>query len=301
MRPKYLMTSKQNSLKIGIPKGSLEAATIELFAQAGWLIQSKSRHYFPTINDDELTCALVRSRELGHYVENGTLDVGLTGQDWLLETNADVEVVCDLVYSKVSDQACRWVLVVGPDSPIKKLEDLQGKKIATELLHYTRNYLAERNIEAEVIFSWGATEAKVVEGLADAAVEITETGTTIRAHGLKIVCDILETHTVLVASKAALADPWKKQKIENIALLLTSALAAREKVLLKMNVPASHLDQLVKQLPSLHAPTINKLYNNDWLVLETVVDRKSVRNLIPSLKNAGAEGILEIELTKLVP
>ena len=289
-----------NKLKLGIPKGSLEEATKSLFAQAGWTIQSRSRNYFPSIDDPELSCALVRSQEMGPYVANGTLDCGLTGQDWIEETGAQVEVVTDLVYSKASDQPCRWVLVVDRDSPIQSVEDLQGKVIATELVGFTKRYLAERGIEADVQFSWGATEAKVVEGLADAAVEITETGSTIRAHGLRIVCDLLHTHTVFIANRAALADPWKKQKIENIALLLTSALAAREKVLLKLNVPAARLDDVVKQLPALHTPTVNELYRDEWFAVETVVNRHEVRGLIPALKNAGAEGILEIGLQKMV-
>lgn len=288
-----------SKLKLGIPKGSLEAATIELFAQAGWTITSGSRNYFPSIDDEDISCALVRSQEMGPYVAGGTLDAGLTGIDWLLETRADVVTVRDLVYSKASDQPCRWVLVVDRDSPIQSVEDLQGKRIATELVDYTRRYLAERGVEAEVEFSWGATEAKVVEGMADAAVEITETGGTIRAHGLRIVCDLLHTHTVLVANKEALDDAWKKTKIEEIALLLTSALAARHKVLLKMNVPAKALDQVVKVLPSLHAPTVNQLADKDWLALETVVDRDRVRSLIPKLSAEGAEGILELDLQKI--
>ncbi len=287
-------------LKLGIPKGSLEKATIDLFSQAGWSIRSRSRNYFPSINDTEITCALVRSQEMGPYVTQGTLDTGLTGQDWLLETDSNVEVICDLVYSKASDQPCRWVLVVDKDSDIQSIQDLEGKRVATELVNYTRRYLAENGVNAQVDFSWGATEAKVVEGLADAAVEITETGNTIRAHGLRIVCDLLKTHTVLVANKDALKDPWKKQKIENIALLLNSALVAREMILLKMNVPTKLLDQVVSKLPSLHAPTINRLYQDNWMVLETVVNKHQVRNLIPQLKAAGAEGILELELKKMV-
>ncbi|MCY4149888.1 MAG: ATP phosphoribosyltransferase, partial [Gammaproteobacteria bacterium] len=190
------MTQK---LKLGIPKGSLEAATVDLFSQAGWIINPRSRNYFPSIDDDEIRCSLVRAQEMGSYVTNGVLDAGLTGQDWLAETNSDVEIISHLVYSKSSDQPCRWVLVVKQDSDIHGIEDLQGKRISTELVSFTRQYLAERNIEATVDFSWGATEAKVVEGLADAAVEITETGSTIRAHGLRIICDLMETHTVFVA------------------------------------------------------------------------------------------------------
>ena len=288
------------SLKLGIPKGSLEAATLDLFAQAGWTINTRSRNYFPSIDDPEINCSLVRSQEMGPYVANGTLDVGLTGQDWIAETGADVEVICDLVYSKASDQPCRWVLIVKNDSDIQSVEDLEGKVVSTELMQFTKRYLQERGVNADVQFSWGATEAKVVEGLADAAVEITETGSTIRAHGLRIVCDLLHTHTVLIANKAALADPFKKQKIDNIALLLTSALLAREKVLLKMNVAQKDIDAVVGQLPSLHAPTINQLHDETWLAVETVVSKHQIRDLIPQLKQAGAEGILEFELRKMV-
>lgn len=287
-------------LKLGIPKGSLEAATLKLFASAGWNINTRSRNYFPSIDDQEIKCALVRSQEMGTYVANGTLDAGLTGQDWIAETNADVEVVSDLVYSKASEQPCRWVLIVNNDSEIQSVEDLQGKVISTELTAFTKRYLDERGIDAEVQFSWGATEAKVVEGLADAAVEITETGSTIRAHGLRIVCDLLQTHTVLVANKAAMLDPWKKQKIESIALLLNSALIANNKVLLKMNVASENIDAVVKVLPSLHAPTINQLYGDNWLAVETVVNKHEVRKIVPIIKKAGAEGILEFALRKMV-
>ncbi len=285
-----------NLLKLGIPKGSLESATVDLFDQAGWAIRSRSRNYFPSIDDDEITCALVRSQEMGPYVAGGTMDAGLCGIDWVKDTHADVEVVCDLVYSKASDQSARWVLVVTQDSPIEKVEDLEGKVISTELVNYTRQYLEARGIDATVEFSWGATEAKVVEGLADAAVEITETGTTIKAHGLRIVCDLLHTHTVLIANKDALADPWKKAKIDQIALMLQSALAARHRVLLKMNAPTEFLDQVTALLPSLHAPTVNSLTDSDWVAIETVVERREVRNLIPKLRAAGAEGILELDL-----
>jgi ATP phosphoribosyltransferase len=285
-----------NQLKLGIPKGSLEAATVDLFAQAGWTIRSRSRNYFPSIDDDEIACSLVRSQEMGRYVAGGTMDAGLCGIDWIEETQADVEVVCDLVYSKASDQPCRWVLVVDRNSPIEKVEDLAGKIVSTELVGYTRRYLEERGIDATVEFSWGATEAKVVEGLADAAVEITETGTTIRAHGLRIVCDLLHTHTVLVANREALADPWKKAKIDQIALMLKSALAARDRVLLKMNAPVEALDEITGLLPSLHAPTVNRLTDSAWVAIETVVERREVRDLIPRLRATGAEGILELDL-----
>ena len=289
-----------NQLKLGVPKGSLEQATISLFKQAGWNIQSGSRNYFPSIDDPEISCALVRSQEMATYVAKGTLDLGLTGLDWILETGAKVEEVCDLVYSKSSDQPCRWVLVVAQDSPIQSIEDLQGKRVATELVNFTRSYLGERGIECEVEFSWGATEAKAVEGLVDAVVEITETGSTIRAHGLRIVCDLLHTHTRLIAHPDAMADPWKRRKIEHIALLLQASLAAHQKVALKMNAPRDRLDEILQLLPSLHAPTVSALSDELWVALETVVDRESVRSLIPALREHGAEGILEYELRKII-
>ncbi|MET0106475.1 MAG: ATP phosphoribosyltransferase [Sedimenticola sp.] len=287
-------------LKLGVPKGSLESATLSLFQQAGWSISPRSRNYFPAIDDPDISCALVRSQEMAPYVANGTLDLGLTGHDWILETEADVEEICELVYSKSSDQPCRWVLVVPKDSPIQSVEDLQGKKISTELVGFTKRYLADRGIDAQVEFSWGATEAKVVEGLVDAVVEITETGSTIKAHGLRIVCDLLHTETRLIANREALNDPWKREKIEQIATLLQAALRARQKVALKMNIPASRLDEIVGVLPSLHAPTVNHLFDREWLALETVVDSGAVRELVPKLKEMGAEGILEYELRKMV-
>ena len=288
-------------LRLGIPKGSLEDATIELFKQAGWSITPRSRNYFPRIDDPEIECALVRSQEMGPYIASGTLDAGLCGMDWVMETGTenDVEVISDLVYSKASDQKARWVLVVDQDSLIQSVADLEGKVVATELMGFTKRYLEERGINAKVEFSWGATEAKVVEGLADAAVEITETGSTIKAHGLRIVCDLLNSHTVLIAGKPALADRWKKDKIDQIALLLEAALTARHKVLLKMNVAAANLEAVVGLLPSLHAPTVNRLADEGWSAVETVVDNHGVRALIPKLKAAGAEGILQLDLTKM--
>jgi len=287
-------------VKLGIPKGSLEQATIALFAQAGWHIRPQARHYYPEVDDPELSCALVRAQEMAPYVANGTLDLGLTGLDWILETQAEVTEVCPLTYSKGSDQPSRWVLVVPQESPIQVIGDLHGKKIATELVEFTRRFLAERGIGASVEFSWGATEAKVVEGLVDAAVEITETGSTIRAHGLRIVADLLDTETRLIANPHAMDRPEKRAKIEQIALMLQAALAARHKVVLKLNVAAEHLDAVVSLLPSLHAPTLSHLYDQRWLALETVVDAREVRDLIPRLRAAGAEGILEFELRKMV-
>ena len=288
-------------LRLGIPNGSLEDATIELFKQAGWSITPRSRNYFPRIDDPEIECALVRSQEMGPYIASGTLDAGLCGMDWVMETGTenDVEVISDLVYSKASDQKARWVLVVDQDSLIQSVADLEGKVVATELMGFTKRYLEERGINAKVEFSWGATEAKVVEGLADAAVEITETGSTIKAHGLRIVCDLLNSHTVLIAGKPAMADSWKKDKIDQIALLLEAALTARHKVLLKMNVASANLEAVVGLLPSLHAPTVNRLADEGWSAVETVVDNHGVRALIPKLKAAGAEGILQLDLTKM--
>jgi ATP phosphoribosyltransferase len=287
-------------LKIGIPKGSLENATIELFKKSGWKITTSSRSYFPSIDDDELTCVLVRAQEMPRFVESGSLDVALTGKDWILENNSIVEVVCDLIYSKATARSARWVLVVKDDSPIKRLEDLEGKKIYTELVGFTRNYFSSRNINVEVEFSWGATEAKVVEGLADAIVEVTETGSTIKAHGLKIIYDLLETNTQLIANKESWQDPWKKEKIQQIALLLQGALRADGMVGLKMNVPKDKLEAIVKLLPSITAPTISNLYQSDWFSVETVIAEKLVRELMPKLLKTGAEGIIEYSLNKII-
>lgn len=287
-------------LKLGIPKGSLEEATIALFRQAGWTISPRSRNYYPEVDDPQLACALVRAQEMAPYVANGTLDLGLTGLDWILETQAKVTEICTLTYSKSSNQQSRWVLLVREDSPIRSVEDLNGCKVATELTGFTRRYLAERGVAASVEFSWGATEAKVVEGLVDAAVEITETGSTIRAHGLRIVEDLLYTDTRLIANPAALADPGKRAKIQQIALMLQAALAARHKVALKLNCRAGALDEVVALLPSLHAPTVSHLYDPEWLAVETIVDADAARELIPRLRAAGAEGILEYELRKMI-
>ncbi|SCA56784.1 ATP phosphoribosyltransferase [Candidatus Terasakiella magnetica] len=286
-------------LKLGIPKGSLEDATIELFEQAGWSIKKRARNYFPVIDDDDIECSLVRSQEMSRYIEDDVLDVGLCGLDWVQENNSDVEVVSDLIYSKVSDKPARWVLVVDKDSPIQSVKDLDGKRVATELVGFTKRYLAENGVKADVEFSWGATEAKVIQGLADAVVEITETGTTIKANGLRIVEELMQTHTVLIANKAALKDPQKKAKIEQVALMLQAALSARHKVLLKMNAPDNNLDEIIKMLPSLHAPTVNALSDQNWHAVETVVNKKETRDLIPQLKAAGAEGILELPLLKV--
>ena len=287
-------------LKIGIPKGSLENATIELFKKSGWKISISSRNYFPDIDDETISCTLIRAQEMSRYVEDGTLDLGLTGKDWIKENGSDVVVVQDLIYSKVSQKPARWVLAVMDNSPIRKLEDLQGKKIATELVNFTKEYFSERNIDVDVEFSWGATEAKVVEGLADAIVEVTETGSTIRANGLRIVQDLMETNTQLIANKKSWEDSWKKEKIEQISLLLKGALKADGMVGLKMNVPKEKLDEIIKLLPSLTAPTIANLYQQDWFSIETVISEFTVRELIPKLRKSGVEGIIEYSLNKVI-
>jgi len=292
--------NKEKQLRLGIPKGSLEKATITLFEKSGWRIQPHSRNYFPSIDDPEISCALVRAQEMPRYVQDGTLDVGLTGKDWLLENNADVEVVCDLVYSKVSQKPARWVVAVAGDSPINKIEDLEGKKVSTELVRYTEAYFQERGIHVEIEFSWGATEAKVVEGLVDAIVEITETESTIRAHSLRIIHEMMETNTQLVANRAAYTDPRKREKIDQIATLLQGALRAERMVGLKMNVPQEKLNNLVDTLPSITAPTISSLYQSEWVSVETVISEATVRELIPKLIKAGAEGIIEYSLNKLI-
>lgn len=287
-------------LKIGIPKGSLEKATIDLFKRSGWNINTSSRSYFPRIDDEQLSCSLVRAQEMPRFVESGTLDLGLTGRDWILENEADVVVVDDLIYSKATKKKARWVLVVKEGSPFSTIEDMQGKKIYTELVNFTKKYFAERSISVEVAFSWGATEGKVVEGLADAIVEVTETGSTIKAHGLKIIAELLETNTQLIASKAAWDNPWKKEKIEQIARLLKGALRADGMVGLKMNVPREKVADVVAQLPSITAPTIANLYQSEWLSVETVIAESEVREIVGRLLNKGAEGIIEYSLNKII-
>ncbi|OGR34693.1 MAG: ATP phosphoribosyltransferase [Desulfovibrionales bacterium GWA2_65_9] len=292
--------STTKKLKLGVPKGSLQDATIKLFEKSGWKIRLHSRNYFPDIDDDEITCSMCRAQEMSVYVEQGVLDCGLTGKDWILENNSDVVVVSDLVYSKVSNRPARWVLAVAGDSPYTKPEDLAGKKIATELVQFTKSYFAERGIPVEVSFSWGATEAKVVEGLCDAIVEVTETGTTIRAHGLKIIEDLLFTNTRLIANKKAWEDPFKRAKIQKMDLLLQGALKAERMVGLKMNMPKAKMDVAMTLLPSLTSPTVSGLSNPEWLSVEIVVDESIVRELIPQLKELGAEGIIEYPLNKVI-
>ena len=287
-------------LKFGIPKGSLQQATVNLFEKSGWKININDRSYFPDINDDTIECNICRAQEMPRYVESGTIDAGLTGKDWIEENESDVVVVDDLVYSKTSQKPARWVLAVPSGSNLKRLEDLQGKKIATELVNYTRRYFKERNIDVKIEFSWGATEAKAVSGLVDAIVEVTETGSTIRAHGLKIIHEFMESNTQLIANRESYKDPWKKEKIEQITLLLKGALRAENLVGLKMNVPEKKIEAVINILPSLNAPTVASLYNSNWVSVETIVDVKTVRDLIPRLRQAGAEGIIEYPLNKVI-
>jgi ATP phosphoribosyltransferase len=290
----------KEKLKLGIPKGSLQDATIALFRKSGWKINVNGRSYFPEINDESIECSICRAQEMSRYVESGTLDAGLTGIDWIYENESDVELVADLVYSKVSQRPARWVLAVPHDSGITNLEDLDGKKIATEMVNFTRKYFQDRNIHVKVEFSWGATEAKVVSGLADAIVEVTETGSTIRAHGLKIIHELLQTNTKLIANRDAWADEKKREKIEHVALLLKGALHAEKMVGLKTNVPKDKLETIVGLLPSLNAPTVSPLYQSDWFAVEIVVDASVVRDLIPELIRNGAEGIIEYPLNKVI-
>ena len=287
-------------LKLGIPKGSLENNTVDLFKKAGWRISYDSRSYFPDIDDPEITCTLVRAQEMSRYVEDGHLDLGLTGIDWVLENESDVIAVQDLVYSKVSTRQARWVLVVREDSPYKSIEDMEGKRISTELVNFTKKYFAERNINVHVEFSWGATEAKVVEGLVDAIVEVTETGSTIKANKLRIIHDLMKTNTQLIANRQAWSDPWKRKKIEQIQTLLIGSLRAMNKVGLKLNVSKETLGKVMSLLPSLKAPTVSGLYSEEWFAVESVIDIGVVRDLIPVLLEAGAEGIIEYPLNKVI-
>lgn len=293
-------------LKLGIPKGSLQAATIELFRRSGWKITGMERSYFPSIDDKTLRCSVVRAQEMSRYVESGSLDAGITGKDWTLENASDVQVVTELVYAKTSFKPVRWVLAVPQDSPIKGVEDLKGKKIATEMVNFTHRFFSARKIPVEVEFSWGATEAKAAEGLVDAIVEVTETGSTIRAHGLRIVADLLESSPQLIANKQSWNDPWKRAKIEQIQLLLQGALSAENKVGIKMNVAESNLEKIIQLIPSITAPTIATLYpaaalkGVKWFSVESVISEDVVRDLIPKLIQHGAVGIIEYPLNKVI-
>ncbi|MGQ9694321.1 MAG: ATP phosphoribosyltransferase [Thermodesulfobacteriota bacterium] len=287
-------------LKFGIPKGSLEKATLDLFQKGGWMIKVSARNYFPIVDDPQLSCALIRPQEMSRYVEEGVLDAAITGKDWILENNSEVVEVAELVYAKESLRPVKWVLVVTESSPIRQLEDMHGKKVATELVSFTRRFFAEKGIPVKVEFSWGTTEAKVVEGLVDAIVDVTETGSTIRAHGLRIVHELMQSTPRLIANKESWADPWKKEKIQQIAILLKAALGADRMVGLKMNVPHKYLEDVVAVLPCLNAPTIASLYQKDWYSVEVVVKEEVVRELIPLLIKKGAEGIIEYALNKVI-
>ena len=287
-------------LKLGIPKGSLQNATINLFKRSGWKINIEGRSYFPDINDESIECALCRAQEMSINVESGVIDAGLTGLDWIAEHESDVHVVTDLIYSKVSARPARWVIAVANDSPMKTLEDLAGKTISTELVKFTKRFFKDRNIDVNIKFSWGATEAKIVSGLADAIVEITETESTIRAHNLRVIHEVMQTNTQLIANKTAWEIPEKRQKIEQISLLLQAALVAEKLVGIKMNVPENKIARVVSLLPSLNAPTIASLYQSDWFSVETIVDTGLVRDLIPKLLKVGAEGIIEYPLNKVL-
>jgi ATP phosphoribosyltransferase len=288
-----------NLLKLGIPAGSLQEATAELFRRAGYKITFSSRSYFPSIDDDEIECMLIRAQEMARYVEDGVLDAGLTGYDWIVETGADVHEVAELVFSKVSRRPVRWVLCVPNDSPVQSVKDLQGARIATEAVGLTRTFLAQHGVEAKIEFSWGATEVKPPR-LADAIVEVTETGSSLRANNLRIVEEILQSTTRFIANHDACQDAWKKQKIDDIALMLRGAIAAEGKVGLMVNVPRDHLQDVLAILPSLQNPTISNLADDDWVDVITVIDESVVRTIIPRLKAAGARGIVEYPLNKVI-
>ncbi len=291
--------STQNKLRLGIPKGSLQDATIALFERAGWRIYVSSRSYFPGIDDTEIECMLIRAQEMSRYVAHGALDAGLTGNDWVVENGLDVATVTSLTYSKQSRQKVKWVLAVPEDSPYQRAEDLAGKTIATELVEATKKYFAGKNVPVKVEFSWGATEVKPPM-LADAIVEVTETGSSLRANRLRIIDTLMESETQLIANRDAYADPWKKQKIENIALMLRGAIDAQGQVGLMLNARKASLQTILAVLPALNAPTVSTLSDPEWVALNTILDERTVRDVIPKLKAAGATGIVEYPLSKIV-
>jgi len=297
---KQTVTPTGPKLKLGLPKGSLQESTFKLFGKAGFRIQVSSRSYYPTIDDPDIDCIMVRAQEMARYVDSGIFDVGLTGKDWILEQNADVLEVAELRYAKGGLNPVRWVVAVPEDSKIRNVKDLKGKRIATELVGYTKRYLKSKGVTADVEFSWGATEVKPPQ-LADAIVELTETGSSLRANKLRIVEVMLESTTRLIANKKAWSDPWKRKKIENMAMLLQGALAAEEKVGLKMNVPKKALKEVCGILPAMHSPTISHQTDPEWVSLEVMLDEKQSRNLIPRLKRRGATGIVEYPLNKVIP
>jgi len=291
---------KKKVLKLGLPKGSLQESTLKLMKKAGYNISVSSRSYYPSINDPEIQPMLIRAQEMARYVEDGVLDCGLTGYDWILEQNADVKSVAELNYAKEGLRPVRWVVAVPNDSRIKRLKDLNGKRIATELVNYTKRYLKSRGIKAEIDFSWGATEVKPPH-LADAIVELTETGTSLRANNLRVVETILESSTRFIANRQAWKNKWKREKIENLVMLLKGALEAEERVGLKMNVPEASLKKISSLLPAMHSPTISQLTEKGWYDIDVIIEEKLVRDLIPKLKKAGATGIVEYQLNKVIP
>lgn len=291
--------SESRKLRLGIPKGSLQEATIALFERAGWRIFANGRSYFPTVDDPEIECMLVRAQEMARYVEHGALDAGLTGNDWVLENESDVERITSLTYSKQSRTRVKWVLAVPEDSPYQRPEDLTGKIIATELVEFTKRYFAGKNIPVKVEFSWGATEVKPPT-LADAIVEVTETGSSLKANRLRIIETLMESETQLIANKSSFSDSWKREKIENISLMLNAAIAAQDRVGLMLNARKSDLAGVLGVLPALNSPTVGQLSDPDWVALNTILDEREVRDVIPRLKAAGATGIVEYPLSKVV-
>jgi len=289
----------ESILKLGIPAGSLQQATAELFKKAGYNITFSSRSYYPSIDDDEIECLLIRAQEMARYVEQGILDAGITGHDWILETQASVTEICELVFSKVSRRPVRWVLCVPNDSPVQSVKDLEGKRIATEAVGLTESYLAKHGVQARVEFSWGATEVKPPK-LADAIVEVTETGSSLRANNLRIVDEILQSTTRFIANNDALNDSWKKHKLDSIALMLKSCLAAEGKVGLMMNIERAKLDEVLQELPALQTPTVASLSDPDWVDVNTIVAESIVRKIVPKLKAAGARGIVEYPISKII-
>jgi len=292
--------TEPNKLRLGLPKGSLEESTFKMFEKAGFRIRKSERSYFPSIDDKQIEPVMMRAQEIPRYVSEGVLDAGLTGKDWIIETNSKVVEVADLIYSKQNMRPVKWVLAVPNDSPIQSAKDLNGKRIATEVVNITQKYLNKKRVKAKVEFSWGATEAKPPL-LADAIVEVTETGSSLRANNLRIVEVVMESNTKLIANPKSWKDKWKKNKIEEIAMLLAGAIRAEEKVGMKMNVKCSNLEEVLSVLPALKNPTISPLSNSDWVAVETIVDEKTVRELIPLLKRKGASGIIEYPLNKIIP
>ncbi|MGD0650042.1 MAG: ATP phosphoribosyltransferase [Verrucomicrobiia bacterium] len=290
---------KKQVLRLGLPKGSLQESTLALMAKAGWKVLTGSRSYVPRTEDPELELRLIRAQEISRYVEHGFLDAGITGADWIAENDSDVHEVCEIAYSKQTTNPARWVLAVPNDSPVKSVKDLHGKRIATELVALTKRWLKENGVTADVEFSWGATEVKAPE-LVDAIVELTETGSSLRANNLRIVDTLVSSYPKLIANKQAWKNAWKRNKIETLALMLRGALAAEEKVGLKMNVRRSKLDGLLKNLPALRNPTVSPLAKSEWVAVETIIDEKVVHEIIPQLKAAGAEGIIEYPLNKVI-